>query len=90
MSAHAYRIEPIPEPDDGSEYGILDGDDEIAVVSGGMPIAQLFARSPLVLELLRQATELMPLGTAKRADWLSRTHTALRPLKNFQQTRRHQ
>lgn len=35
--------------------------------------AQLFAYAPDLLSLLKEAAELMPLGTTKRAVWLSRT-----------------
>ena len=39
--------------------------------------ADLFAASPLLLAALKEAYVLMPLGTAKRADWMRRAMDAM-------------
>lgn len=55
MSTHTLHIEPTTDPDDGSEYGILDQEGtELAVVYGGKPLAQLFATAEELLEVARQ------------------------------------
>jgi hypothetical protein len=58
VSTRILHIEPTTDPDDGSEYGILDQDrNELAVVSGGKELAQQFAAAPDLLEALRELIE---------------------------------
>lgn len=40
-------------------------------------MADLFSSSPTLLALLKEASSLMPLGTAKRAEWMRRAGDAI-------------
>jgi hypothetical protein len=69
MSPRTLHIEPTTDPDDGSEYGILDQDgNELAVVYGGKPLAQLFATAPDMQAALAYADEQAPANDATQSD----------------------